>query len=72
MDEVAHIVLVSKNSVNHVGRPGTAVLVGDPLPIEQTRDLAVGLLVDNEQMKDASYRLRLLVRAGLEAHAVRL
>jgi hypothetical protein len=34
MDEVTHIVLVAKNSVDHVGCPRTAVLVGDLLPIE--------------------------------------
>jgi len=72
MHEVAHIVFIPENPVNHVGRPGTGVLVGDLLPIEQARDLAVGLLLDNEQMKDASHGLCLLVRAGSNAHAVRL
>jgi hypothetical protein len=60
------------DSVNHLGGPGTAVLIGDFLPVEQARDLTVGLLLDNEQMKDASHGLRLFVGAGSEAHAIRL
>jgi hypothetical protein len=48
MQKVAHTVLVPKDSVNHVGRPRTALLVGDLLLIEQARDLAVGLLLENE------------------------
>jgi hypothetical protein len=47
-------------------------MIGDLLPVEQARDLAVGLLLDNEKMKDASHGLRLFVGAGSEAHAVRL
>ena len=71
VDEVADIVLVSENGVDHEVGPRTPVLIGDLRSIELPCDFNVGLSLHDELLEYPFDDRHFFVRTEPKPHAVR-